>query len=679
MNNYMKTIISGLQSYIHSYTKKARGNWNQNNPDAIDYIKNRPFYSETENVVLFERSSITNFDFEDENVKIILGNGNIDLTSNVEYFINCNDNNYICKPELIEKGPFDFYVLGNSALIEEETISNNLPFLFIFNAYNKEWELIFISADVESYSFKITGPKETIVKIPEKYLPFSNSNILNGTGEGAVKTKYASEASGDYSFAEGDSTRANGPASHAEGNYATAIGDCSHAEGQSTRANGPASHAEGIDTFANGEASHAEGYRTEASGDNSHAEGYRTIASGSESHAEGNNTEAIGSCAHAEGYATKANGKYSHSEGYYTEANGNYAHAEGNYTIAYGDYSHAEGYGGYDSIRISGDINTTTYKLSGSYNLSFAKKGSILENDGKYCYVTKWESMDDGVYITTNVSLNPDKALDTYVYIYNTTAIGKSSHIEGSQTVATGVYSHAEGCGTAAYGNYSHAEGCYAKANGNYSHVEGYYTIANSDYQHVQGKYNIEDTENKYAHIIGNGDWNDRANIHTIDWHGNAWFSGDVRIGGKNYESGKKIHRSMAEVVLEPSKWNNNKQTVLVEGISSNNLKQFIQIIPNENDQENLKIIKKYKIKAVEQVENGIVFSSNIIPTSEVSFYVVWEDIDWIGAAPGLTGLIDFNYEENEDGTYTLTSWKGTFNGESSTEIRIPNDPRVIF
>lgn len=661
MNNYMKTIISGLQSYIHSYTKKARGNWNQNNPDAIDYIKNRPFYSETENVVLFERSDITDFDFENENIKVIEGTGNIDLIPNVEYSINCNGNNYVCKPELTKDGPFDAYILTDST-------SNEIPpsFRFVYYLYEKAWYIQWAgSADVETYSFKITGPKETIVKIPEKYLPFSNSNILNGTGEGAVKTKYASEALGDYSFAEG--------------NDATAIGDCSHAEGQSTRANGPASHAEGINTFANGEASHAEGQYTKASGDNSHAEGQSTKAFGFQSHAEGSNTEAIGSCAHAEGYATKVNGHYSHAEGYDTGAYGNYSHTEGKYTMAYGDYSHAEGYGGCDYIRISGDINTTTYKLSGSYNLSVAKKGSILENDGKYCYVTKWERMDDGVYITTNISLNPDKALDTYVNIYNTTAIGESSHIEGRNTVATGQCSHAEGYDTAAYGNYSHTEGCDTKANGHYAHAEGYYTIANGDYQHVQGKYNIEDTENKYAHIIGNGDFNDRANIHTIDWHGNAWFSGDVRIGGKNYENGRKIHRSMAEVVLEPSKWNNNEQTVLVEGISSNNLKQFIQIIPNENDQENLKIIKKCEIKAVEQVENGIVFSSSTIPVSEVSFYVVWEDIDWIGAAPGLTGLIDFNYEENEDGTYTLTSWKGTFNGESSTEIRIPNDPRVIF
>ena len=36
--------------------------------------------------------------------------------------------------------------------------------------------------------------------------------------------------------------------------------------------------------------------------------------------------------------------------------------------------------------------------------------------------------------------------------------------------------------------------------------------------------------------------------------------------------------------------------------------------------------------------------------------------------------LVDFEYTANDDGTYTLTGWKGTYNGEASTEIIIPNN-----
>ena len=34
--------------------------------------------------------------------------------------------------------------------------------------------------------------------------------------------------------------------------------------------------------------------------------------------------------------------------------------------------------------------------------------------------------------------------------------------------------------------------------------------------------------------------------------------------------------------------------------------------------------------------------------------------------------LVDFEYTENADGTYTITDWKKTLNGEPSTECIIP-------
>lgn len=42
------------------------------------------------------------------------------------------------------------------------------------------------------------------------------------------------------------------------------------------------------------------------------------------------------------------------------------------------------------------------------------------------------------------------------------------------------------------------------------------------------------------------------------------------------------------------------------------------------------------------------------------------------------TVLIDYNYTNNGDGTYTITDWKGTYNGAASTEIIIPNNGLII-
>ena len=162
-------------------------------------------------------------------------------------------------------------------------------------------------------------------------------------------------------------------------------------------------------------------------------------------------------------------------------ASGSYSHAEGFYTTASGDYSHAEG------------RNTTA---SGSYSHA----------EGR-----------------------------------NTTASGSYSHAEGRNTTASGSYSHAEGFYTTASGDYSHAEGRNTTASGSYSHAEGEYILASSNYQHVQGKSNIEDTSGKYAHIVGNGDLTTRSNAHTLDWNGNAWYAGNIYVGGSGQDDSSAV------------------------------------------------------------------------------------------------------------------------------------------
>ena len=102
----------------------------------------------------------------------------------------------------------------------------------------------------------------------------------------------------------------------------------------------------------------------------------------------------------------------------------------------------------------------------------------------------------------------------------------------GRKTGTTvGEKSIAFGYDVEASGQYSFAEWELTKATGRGSHAEGGGTIASGKYQHVQGKYNVEDADNKYAHILGGGsDANNRKNIHTVDWDGNAEYRGDVTV-----------------------------------------------------------------------------------------------------------------------------------------------------
>ena len=252
-----------------------------------------------------------------------------------------------------------------------------------------------------------------------------------------------------------------------------------------SRGDGSNSVIEGSSTKATGNDAHAEGYGTIAQGYYSHAEGYETVASGEYSHAEGKTSQATGSGSHAEGinYST-ASGVGSHAEGYSTKAVGDYSHAEGYSTKASKVHSHAE--------------------------------GRETQANGENSHAEGYRSI----------------------------ATGNNSHAEGDMTRANGDASHAEGVITYANGMASHAEGegCYASSN--HSHAEGNNTIAYGESSHSQGKYNIKDDSGLLAHIVGNGkDLSSRSNAHTLDWSGNAWYSGDVYVGstsGTNKDEGSK-------------------------------------------------------------------------------------------------------------------------------------------
>lgn len=117
-----------------------------------------------------------------------------------------------------------------------------------------------------------------------------------------------------------------------------------------------------------------------------------------------------------------------------------------------------------------------------------------------------------------------NKYLETDLTLQNSISLGRVGDI--------GTGSSAIGYDVEASGYASHAEGSKTTASGDYSHAEGDSTTASSQNQHVQGKYNIEDLNGTYAHIVGNGEDGKNSNAHTLDWQGNAWYSGKLSQEG---------------------------------------------------------------------------------------------------------------------------------------------------
>lgn len=271
-----------------------------------------------------------------------------------------------------------------------------------------EGNSFYITTEVGTYTnFKNSG-NTTITVNQLGILTSTNGTAWNFTpifigvskGAGEVFNDYDNNtADGNYSHAEGRTTKATGSYSHAEGNLTEASGVCSHTEGYNTKAKKNYSHAEGNSTESNGTSSHSEGDRSKSIGDNSHTEGQLNNAIGVNSHAEGQETESVGANSHAEGFNTKANKNNSHAEGRITVADGIASHSEGDETQAAGNYSHAEGY------------------------MSLAE-GIASHAEGQH-----------------------------------TTASGDYSHAEGTSTRALYINAHAEGQDTKAGAANAHAEG----------------------------------------------------------------------------------------------------------------------------------------------------------------------------------------------------------------------------
>jgi len=193
-----------------------------------------------------------------------------------------------------------------------------------------------------------------------------------------------------------------------------------------------------------------------------------------------------------------ADGSWAHAEGWGTRAAGFGAHAEGRATSALGSGAHAEGY---SSNSLPNTITTSTSNTA------------VIEtwNTSKF-----------------------------------TLAKSGKSHVEGQNTLALSDGSHAEGYETISQGSGSHSEGYHTQANKIATHAEGYGTIADGNYQHTQGKYNSIESADNYAHIVGNGASDtERSNAHTLDWDGNAWYSGNVYVGGTSKSDAIKLVSSL--------------------------------------------------------------------------------------------------------------------------------------
>lgn len=176
----------------------------------------------------------------------------------------------------------------------------------------------------------------------DPYIAGLNAEIFNCYEDTESSNK--NRAAGDYSHAEGDSTKAYATSSHCEGSRTTAFKSAAHAEGMDTTADGLAAHAGGRASFALDAYAFAHGNVATASGEASTAFGSNTTASGTSSFAEGAGTSATGNYSHAGGGGCTASGNNSFVHGAACIASGHNSAAFGAATVAGADNQLVCGY-----------------------------------------------------------------------------------------------------------------------------------------------------------------------------------------------------------------------------------------------------------------------------------------------------------------------------------------------
>ena len=142
----------------------------------------------------------------------------------------------------------------------------------------------------------------------------------------------------------------------------------------------------------------------------------------------------------------------------------------------------------------------------------------------------------------------------------------------GCMNYAESYFGSQDGCGGTLTGKYGRTSGAYNRARGYACEARGRYTIADGSRgdtkgrpQETFGQFNIPDGTQKYIAIAGNGTDNEhRSNAYMLDYDGNAYFSGNVKIGGTPSDDNDAATKAYVDAHSGSSKqddWNQNDTT----------------------------------------------------------------------------------------------------------------------
>lgn len=292
---YIKTIINGIKMFVGTEISKAikssTADWNQNDQNTPDYVKNRTHYTFVDKSFVDMLSGSFDFVYNGLYYVTTIPCGQ-PLLEESEYKTIWNGEEYVftCK-NYKNSLYFGNITYGYSTVIRPPAESDDAPFLVVMDSGSGKIDVYKEGGGTVDITLSVRRKKT--IKLDEKYIPDSiarDAKVLH-PGDPIEVEKLSVGPDGTdtlspYSVAVGRPLE-TGRESLAVGDRVKSLGEGSFAQGKETTAFGTYSHAQGGNTLARGTGSHAEGYSTSALGTYSHAEGHATYAGSSYQHVFG--------------------------------------------------------------------------------------------------------------------------------------------------------------------------------------------------------------------------------------------------------------------------------------------------------------------------------------------------------------------------------------------------------
>lgn len=316
--------------------EQSQADYAQNDVNASDYIKNRPFYEEAtgkQHTYIPTGANMREGGYAYQLLTTEPIEWPEDTKINYEY--------WSWGPVNGDKSNIQYQFISSHSVLWKDS-----PGLLIwrvfdqYSPYTTGWYTQAAKITTESgeqvTSVTVDSFKGTIKQLDEKFIPDSVArisdliaNIEHGSKTGSIQQVSDGVANGfDFTGKNPNAEALDNTLSAiqpygAQGDFAVALGGKSSAQGKR-------STTEGTTTIAKGKYSHAEGDNSVALSPDSHVEGYQNVTSAPK---DVDNPE-LYIAQHAEGIRTQALGWAAHSEGSDTIAKGSNSHAGGSHTIA---------------------------------------------------------------------------------------------------------------------------------------------------------------------------------------------------------------------------------------------------------------------------------------------------------------------------------------------------------